>query len=46
MHLCSHVCGIPVVAFNATGIEDIVEHKRSGDLVQSIDKSDFAQVVL
>jgi glycosyltransferase involved in cell wall biosynthesis len=35
-------CGTPVVAFNTTGLVDIVEHKKNGYLAQSYDTSDLA----
>lgn len=36
-------CGVPVVAFNATGPRDIVEHRRSGYLAEPYDPQDLAQ---
>jgi len=35
-------CGIPVVAFNATGLPDAVEHKRTGYLASPFDPADLA----
>jgi glycosyltransferase involved in cell wall biosynthesis len=35
-------CGTPVVAFNGTGVADIVQHKKSGWLAKQYDTSDFA----
>jgi len=35
-------CGTPVVAFNTSGLVDIVEHKVNGYLAQSYDTSDLA----
>lgn len=34
-------CGIPVVAFNATGLMDVVEHKVTGYLADPFDPRDF-----
>ena len=36
-------CGIPVVAFNATGLIDIISHKKNGYLAKPYDTSDFAE---
>lgn len=36
-------CGTPVVAFGATGLLDIVEHKRTGYLAQPFDAEDLAK---
>ena len=35
-------CGTPVVAFNATGLKDIVEHKKNGYLAQPYEVEDLA----
>jgi glycosyltransferase involved in cell wall biosynthesis len=36
-------CGTPVVAFNATGLKDIVEHQQNGYLANPYDIEDLAQ---
>ncbi|MEM5947465.1 glycosyltransferase family 4 protein [Spirochaetia bacterium 38H-sp] len=36
-------CGTPVVAFNATGLQDIVEHDYTGYLAQPYDTNDLAK---
>jgi len=36
-------CGTPVVAFDATGPRDIVDHQQNGYLAQSFDPADLAQ---
>lgn len=36
-------CGVPVVAFGATGLLDIVEHKVNGYLATPFDTNDLAQ---
>ena len=36
-------CGTPVVAFDATGPKDIVEHKRTGYLARPFDVEDLAK---
>jgi glycosyltransferase involved in cell wall biosynthesis len=36
-------CGTPVVAFNATGPKDIVDHKQTGYLAEPYDPSDLAE---
>lgn len=35
-------CGVPVVAFNATGLPDVVEHERTGYLATPYDPADLA----
>ena len=35
------VCGVPVVAFETTGLKDIVEHKKTGYLAKAYDSKDF-----
>jgi glycosyltransferase involved in cell wall biosynthesis len=39
-------CGTPVVAFNATGLLDIVDHQYNGYLAQPYDVDDLAQGLL
>lgn len=39
----SLACGTPVVAFNATGLKDIVSHQECGYLAQPYDVDDFAK---
>ncbi|WMW23234.1 glycosyltransferase family 4 protein [Methanolobus mangrovi] len=39
----SMACGTPVVAFDATGPKDIVEHKVTGYLAKPFDSSDLAK---
>ena len=39
----SLACGTPVVAFNATGLKDIVSHQKCGYLAKPYDVNDFAQ---
>ena len=34
-------CGVPVVAFETTGLKDIVEHKKTGYLAKAYDSKDF-----
>ena len=41
----SHACGTPVVAFNTTGLTDIVEHKKTGYLAKAFDPMDLARGV-
>ena len=36
-------CGTPVVAFNATGLKDIVDHKKNGYLAEPYDSEDLAR---
>lgn len=36
-------CGTPVVAFGATGLLDVVEHRRCGYLAQPYDSADLAR---
>lgn len=39
----AHSCGIPVVAFDACGLPDIVEHQKTGYLAKSFDSEDLAR---
>jgi glycosyltransferase involved in cell wall biosynthesis len=39
----SLACGTPVVAFNATGLQDIVEHQRNGYLAKPFEIEDLIQ---
>lgn len=39
----SLACGTPVVAFNATGLKDIVSHQQCGYLAKPYDVDDFAK---
>jgi glycosyltransferase involved in cell wall biosynthesis len=41
----SHSCGTPVVAFNATGLIDIVDHLQTGYLAKAFDSEDLANGV-
>jgi len=38
----SHACGTPVVAFNTSGLKDIVEHQQTGFLAEPFDALDLA----
>lgn len=38
----AHACGTPVVAFNATGLRDIVDHKKTGFLAKPFDPVSLA----
>jgi glycosyltransferase involved in cell wall biosynthesis len=39
----SLACGTPVVAFNATGLQDIVEHQKNGYLAQPYQSEELAR---
>ncbi len=39
----SLACGTPVVAFNATGLKDIVDHQQNGYLAKPYEVKDFAK---
>ncbi|MEH2123567.1 glycosyltransferase family 4 protein [Nostoc sp.] len=39
----SFACGTPVVAFNATGLKDIVDHQQNGYLAKPYEVEDFAK---
>ena len=43
MALEAGACGTPTVAFENTGIADIIKHKHSGYLAKNFDIDDFAQ---
>jgi glycosyltransferase involved in cell wall biosynthesis len=38
----SHACGTPVIAFDNSGLTDIVEHLKTGYLAKAFDTNDFA----
>lgn len=42
----AHACGTPVVAFDSTGLADIVIHKETGYLAKAFDTEDFAKGIL
>lgn len=39
----AHACGCPVVAFNATGLRDVVEHGQTGYLAEPYSSNDLAK---
>ena len=39
----AHACGTPVVAFDTSGLPDIVSHQQNGYLALAFDAVDFAQ---
>ena len=39
----SLACGTPVVAFNATGLKDIVDHQENGYLAKPFEADDLAK---
>ncbi|BAC09941.1 glycosyltransferase family 4 protein [Thermosynechococcus vestitus] len=39
----SHACGTPVVAFNTSGLPDIVKHEETGYLAKPFDPEDLAR---
>jgi glycosyltransferase involved in cell wall biosynthesis len=41
MALESQACGTPVLAFDLTGLKDIILHKKTGYLAKPLDKVDF-----
>jgi glycosyltransferase involved in cell wall biosynthesis len=42
----SLACGTPVVAFNASGLPDIVDHRETGYLARAFDPDDLARGVI
>ena len=38
----SLACGTPVVAFNNTGLSDIISHKKNGYLAEFLNEQDLA----
>jgi glycosyltransferase involved in cell wall biosynthesis len=38
----AQACGCPVVAFNCTGLPDVVEHKKTGYLAEAYSNIDLA----
>ncbi len=42
----SLACGTPVVAFNSSGLKDIVTHQQNGYLAQPFEASDLAQGIV
>ncbi len=39
----AHACGTPVVAFNSTGLKDIIDHKETGFLAEPFDPKSLAE---
>uniref|UniRef100_UPI000AD02D47 glycosyltransferase n=1 Tax=Vibrio harveyi TaxID=669 RepID=UPI000AD02D47 len=39
----AQACGTPVVAFDTTGLSDVIEHKKTGYLVVPFDTDDLAK---
>lgn len=39
----AHACGTPVVAFNTTGLKDIIKHKETGYLAKPFDHKDLSK---
>jgi glycosyltransferase involved in cell wall biosynthesis len=39
----AHACGTPVVAFNNSGLPDIVQHQQTGYLAKAFDTQDLAE---
>lgn len=42
----AHACGTPVVAFNTSGLADIVSHEITGYLASPFDTEDLAQGIM
>ena len=42
----AQACGCPVVAFNTTGLTDVVEHKHTGYLAEAFSVNDLAKGIL
>jgi glycosyltransferase involved in cell wall biosynthesis len=42
----SFACGTPVVAFNSTGLKDIVDHQQNGYLAKPYEVNDFAKGII
>lgn len=42
----AQACGVPVVAFNCTGLADVVDHNRTGYLADPYDYEDLASGIL
>ncbi|QCJ71833.1 glycosyl transferase [Providencia heimbachae] len=41
----AQACGIPVIAFDTTGIKDVIEHQKTGYLVKPFDTMELAQAM-
>jgi glycosyltransferase involved in cell wall biosynthesis len=41
----AHACGLPIVAFQSTGLLDIVEHQVTGLLAEAFDPASFALAI-
>ncbi len=46
MPIESIACGTPVVAFNNTGVTDLVDHQKTGYLAKDLDSEDMAQGIV
>tara|TARA_B110000967_G_C18548390_1_gene394107 strand:- start:100 stop:666 length:567 start_codon:yes stop_codon:yes gene_type:complete len=42
----AHACGVPVVAFRHSGIQEVVTHKKTGYLANPFESSDFASGII
>ena len=42
----AQACGCPVVAFNTTGLNDVVEHEQSGYLAEPFSSNDLAKGIM
>jgi glycosyltransferase involved in cell wall biosynthesis len=41
----AHACGTPIIAFNTTGLSDLIDHNSTGFLIPPFDTKCFAQSV-
>ena len=42
----AHACGCPVIAFDSSGLKDVVAHKETGLLIKPYDSAELASAIV